>query len=119
MAKSILLVEDHPLARVSIAAFLKGEGYDVKDAQDGETALALMEKEHFDLVITDLRLPGRVKGLEILTHENRLNFSKGILITAFGSEDVQKQTRVVGVGYLDKPVLLTRLLEKIEELLRG
>jgi DNA-binding response OmpR family regulator len=119
MAKSILLVEDHTLSRQSFATFLVREGYEVTDVGDGETALEVLAKSPFDLVITDQRLPTRVNGIEVLAHQSRIESGKGILVTGFGSEEVQKQARALGVEYMEKPVLLADLLHKVRELLRA
>ena len=118
MAKSILLVEDHILSRQSFATFLVREGYEVTDVGDGETALEVLAKSPFDLVITDQRLPQRVSGIEVLTHQSQVESGKGILITGFGSDEVQQQARALGVEYLEKPIMLADLLHKVRELLR-
>lgn len=119
MAKSILLVEDHTLSRQSFATFLIREGYEVTDVGDGETALELLAKAPFDLVITDQRLPQRVNGIEVLTLQSRIESGKGILVTGFGSEEVQRQAQALGVEYLEKPVMLADLLKTVKELLRS
>ena len=50
----ILLVEDDPVSRRSIAGFLRMAGYDVYEAQDGETPLVMLSRMRFDFVISDL-----------------------------------------------------------------
>jgi DNA-binding response OmpR family regulator len=49
----ILLVEDDPTSRRSIAVFLRLTGYEVYDAEDGEMALSLLSSRQFDVVISD------------------------------------------------------------------
>jgi CheY-like chemotaxis protein len=59
MPATILLVEDNPLARRNMTIFFKIHGYDVFEAQRGEEALELIrDVDNFDVVITDLRMPG-------------------------------------------------------------
>jgi len=67
MPATILLVEDNPLARRNMMLFFKTHGYEVLEAQRGEEALRLIrDMDNFDVVITDLRMPGMVDGLEVL-----------------------------------------------------
>ncbi len=65
MNKSILIVEDEKILRISLADALKGEGYTVLAVSNGEEALSTMETGAFSLIITDIRLPN-VGGMEIL-----------------------------------------------------
>ncbi|MEK7826085.1 MAG: response regulator, partial [Nitrospirota bacterium] len=61
----ILLVEDEPLMRMSIAESLRHEGYQVTDVNTGSEGLNLAQSKNYDAVITDLKLPG-ADGIEIL-----------------------------------------------------
>ena len=61
---SLLIIDDEPLMRLSMMDALKAVGYEVRSAATGQDGLALLRKEPFDLVITDLRLPG-ASGLEL------------------------------------------------------
>jgi CheY-like chemotaxis protein len=61
----ILLVEDEALARRAFAQILRFEGHEVMEAADGVEALILLEKYHFDLVITDLVMPN-INGLSLI-----------------------------------------------------
>lgn len=59
----ILVVEDEFLIRLTLAEILGDEGFDVTEAEDGEQAVALLRSNGmFDLVMTDVNLPGRVSG---------------------------------------------------------
>ena len=57
MGRSVLIVEDDALMRSFVADVLAGEGHRVEVAPDGASALALLEREPFDLVITDIIMP--------------------------------------------------------------
>ncbi len=59
MSKSILVVEDEKILRISLADALKAEGYTVFPVADGNEGLAVLGEGDFSLVITDIRLPGR------------------------------------------------------------
>ncbi len=62
---TILVIEDIASERAALKEFLESEGYEVQAAADGESALALLQEQAFDLVLTDLELPG-LGGMEIL-----------------------------------------------------
>src|SRR5439155_20472996 len=57
-SKHLLLVEDEPLLREAVAAQLVDRGYQVREADSGETAIAQLTEFAFDIIVTDLRLPG-------------------------------------------------------------
>ncbi len=62
----ILIVEDEFLIRMTLAEALAGEGFDVVEAADGDEAADLLRSQSpFDLVLTDLQLPGRLHGADI------------------------------------------------------
>ena len=117
MAQSILLVEDSSAARRNIATFLERAGYQVAQADTGEDAVHLIESRgNFDVVVSDLRMPGMINGLDVLSCQNRIAPHTGsILMTAFGSDQVREQTRQLGAGYIEKPVKLDSLLLEIEK----
>jgi len=85
MGRSVLVVEDDALMRSFIADVLDGAGYRVELAGDAEAALALLGREPFDLVITDLKMPG-LDGLELLRRGKAVRAeSRWVMITAHGS----------------------------------
>ena len=118
MPATILLVEDNPLARRNMMLFFKTHGYEVLEAQRGEEALRLIrDMDNFDVVITDLRMPGMVDGLEVLRVQNEVSpGTKTILVTAYGSNQIKFQATALGAVCLDKPVQLDDLLVHVREL---
>ena len=98
MARSVLLVEDSSPARRNIATFLQRAGYQVAQAGTGEDAVRLIEASgNFDVVVSDLRMPGMINGLDVLSFQNRITPHAGsILMTAFGSDQIRDQTRRLG-----------------------
>ena len=112
----ILLVEDDPISRRNIAVFLRLAGYEVYEAEDGEFALKLLSRMQFDVVISDLNLPGKLKGIDILaalkTPPRRIN---AILITGTGSDDVKSRAKSLGAAYMEKPVQLRELEKTIQQ----
>jgi DNA-binding NtrC family response regulator len=120
MARTVLLVEDNSLARRNIATFLERAGYQVAQADTGEDAVRLIQTTgDFDIVISDLRMPGMISGLDVLSHQNRIAPETGsILMTAFGSDQIKNQTSKLGAGYIEKPIKLDSLLQEIERVTR-
>src|SRR5947209_12937519 len=77
----ILLVEDEVLVRLATAELLRDEGYVVLEAVNGGEALALLETGHpLDLVITDIRMPGRMNGLELCSSVKRLRANLPVML---------------------------------------
>ncbi len=117
MPRSVLLVEDSSPARRNIARFLEIAGYEVAQADTGEDAVRLIEASGtFDVVVSDLRMPGMINGLDVLSFHNRIAPHTGsILMTAFGSDQIRYQTGQLGAGYMEKPINLNSLLLEIEK----
>ncbi|MDD2541870.1 MAG: sigma-54 dependent transcriptional regulator [Desulfuromonadaceae bacterium] len=105
MKGRILLVEDDETFRSFVQMILEDDGYEVLTAVDGLKGLSLIRKESFDLVVTDLKMPGK-NGLELF-HETRLdpNPPLFIFITAFGRVDEAVGAMKEGaVDFLTKPL---------------
>jgi two-component system, chemotaxis family, chemotaxis protein CheY len=103
-ALRVLIVEDDPATRRLYKFLLTNGGYDVLEAEDGMAAVELLERNHCSLVITDMNMP-RMGGMELIKH---IRASYGdlyvILITAFGTPDIEKQALRIGANdYLPKP----------------
>ena len=72
MPYRVLLVEDEPILRVTLANDLVEEGYEVASASDGSEGLRLIQGRPFDAVLLDLKLPG-IDGLMLLQHYKGAN----------------------------------------------
>ena len=118
-AAAILVVDDEPLIRDTLAEFLTQEGFAVAAAADGEQALALAAERPFDLALCDIQLPG-IDGVELL--ERLLQLSPEtfvLLITAYGTVDSAVEAFKRGAhDYLMKPLIFDEVLAKIRQLLR-
>lgn len=112
---SILIVEDEAIAREALEDWLK-DIYQVATAETGEEALELIKERDFDILIVDVRLPGK-SGLQVLREAKELKpHTKCIVITAYPSVELAVETMKLGaVDYLIKPVSPAGL----EELIRG
>jgi len=123
-APRILLAEDDYDMRILLAWSLRESGYEVVECPDGIHLLDHVgsffppaDPEDFDLIISDIRMPG-VTGLEVLegTREYK-GFPPMILITAFGDEETHEQARRLGaVAIFDKPFDIDDLLTKVREI---
>lgn len=119
MGASILLVEDEPLSRRNLAVLLNSEGYQVSEAENGEDAVEFIKGMAFDVVITDLVLPGTINGLDVVRYHKQVSPGTGaILITGFGSGPLAEKAVSLGIDYLPKPIDLDELLLKVKNLLR-
>jgi DNA-binding NtrC family response regulator len=114
----ILVVDDEEQMRDLLAKVLERKGYEVSVCGDGAEALALLEREPADLVITDVRMPG-LNGMEALRAIKELNHEIVVLImTAFGSIDQAVQAVKEGAyDYINKPFKIDEILLTIEKAL--
>jgi DNA-binding response OmpR family regulator len=120
-SKRILIVDDEPKVAFFLQESLEslGSNYQVMRADSGESALTEMDRTSFDVLITDLRMPG-MSGLELMQYV-RENFpqTRVILITAYGSEDVEAETRrLEAYRYFTKPFHIEDLTTAVQEALR-
>ena len=118
MSKSILVVEDEKILRISLADALKAEGYTVMTAADGSEGLALIEEGEFSLIITDIRLPG-ASGMDILRKSlSDSPLTPVIMMTAYGSiKDAVAAMRSGAYDYITKPFDLDELLVTVAKAL--
>ena len=103
-ALRILVVDDEDFIRVILTEILTEEGYAVTTAFDGEQAVELLGRQTFDLVITDLQMPG-LDGAEVLRAANRIDPTYPvIMITGYPSmETVARSVREGAADYITKP----------------
>jgi len=120
MNAEILIVEDTLgiAEAVQHALSLSGDGaYRVDLCDSGEEALRRLHEKPFDLLITDLRLPG-IDGLELLSRARKVHPSmRTLLVTAYGSAQVETRARELGSHYLPKPFRLRDLLDRVDTIL--
>jgi DNA-binding response OmpR family regulator len=116
--KRILVVDDDADTCTLIADILEDEGYRVHPCLSGERALEILKQEHFDLILSDIRMP-RVTGIDLLLQVRRMNLPADvILITAYASLETAIQAlRGEAFDYLVKPFSLTDLRETVRRAL--
>ncbi|PIX87257.1 MAG: two-component system response regulator, partial [Nitrospirae bacterium CG_4_10_14_3_um_filter_44_29] len=115
----ILVIEDEFSIRLGISCTLEGAGYKVMSAENGIEGIKLFEKEHFDIVITDLKLPG-ADGIEVLKSVRDISHDAGvIIITAFA--DVKTAVEAMKEGaydYISKPFDPAELLIVLDRFIK-
>lgn len=108
--RKILVAEDERNLRDGIAEAFREAGHDVVEAEDGNRAIALIEEQVFDLVITDYKMPG-ADGLELIRRLRMVNEDTAvIMITAYGTvEGAVQAMRLGAYDYILKPFNLEEL----------
>jgi two-component system, NtrC family, response regulator PilR len=115
----ILVVDDERSMRELLAIVLRREGYEVLLAENGRSAIALLEREPVDLLISDIKMPD-LSGVDVLRAAKKIDRDiLGIMITAFASTDTAVEAMRLGAcDYLSKPfdvdLLKMKVREKIE-----
>jgi CheY-like chemotaxis protein len=122
MGRRILLVEDNPQNRYLMTFLLESNGHTVDVAEDGEQALAMLEKSVPDLILMDMQLP-KVDGYEAtrrIKADERLRVVPLVALTAHSMKGDRAKAIDAGCdAYVTKPVDADEILTLIEELLGG
>jgi two-component system response regulator PilR (NtrC family) len=113
----ILIVEDDEEMRSLLRDFVGEEGFEADTVMNGYEAFRKLVKEPFDLIITDIRMPG-LTGLDIVPRIKKLQPEIPIIvITAFGSQEVHQRALERGAtAYLEKPIRFYKLRELIHQM---
>ncbi|MBI3272162.1 MAG: response regulator [Planctomycetes bacterium] len=110
----VLVVDDEGDTRTFLTDLLSTEGYDVHTVEDGLQAYMELVAEAYDLIITDVRMPG-VSGMEFLSHVQRVApKTKVILLTAYGDWDLYSEALKLGaMDLVNKPFEPSQLLNVV------
>jgi CheY-like chemotaxis protein len=119
--RRILIVEDHPTMREAMRLVLEGEGFEIEEAADGETALAVIHASPPDLLFLDLNIPGTsgTGVLEAVRADPACGDVRVIVVTAAGEERRAEALRLGADEYFTKPFSPTALLQTVERVLAG
>jgi CheY-like chemotaxis protein len=104
-SRKVLVVDDDPAVRKSIDRVLTNKGYAVITAQNGEEALRKLNEEKYDLVYTDIRMPG-IDGLEVAEQvKARKPWTPVVIITGYGTDAAEARAKAAGVSsFMHKPL---------------
>ncbi len=116
--EKILIADDEQLMRQLVIDFLRPEGYEILEASDGKEALEIYDKEHPDLILLDVMMPG-YDGWTVCREIRRESTVPIMMLTAKGEEIDQLFAYDLGADeYITKPFSLKILVAKIKALLR-
>jgi len=103
--RKVLVVDDDPVVAKSFDRVLSGKGYAVITASSGQEALNKLEAENYDVVFTDIKMPG-MSGLEMAEQvKARRPWLPVVIVTGYGSPDNEARAEAAGVsGFLRKPL---------------
>ena len=112
----ILIVDDEPNLRETLADILRDEGYQVGTAADGQTAIEMCAADPYDVLLLDFRLPD-LDGIETYREIRRLRQGiRAILISAYsGTEQKQQALDEGAVAFLSKPIDVDQLIRLIAQ----
>jgi two-component system phosphate regulon response regulator PhoB len=116
----ILIVEDHPTMREAMRLILEHEGFEIRDAPDGQVALAMVRERQPDLMFLDLNIPG-ASGADVLGElksDPATRDIRVIVVTATGEEGRDFVLSLGADEYFTKPFSPTALLRTVERVLQ-
>jgi DNA-binding NtrC family response regulator len=104
-SKKLLVVDDDPVVGRSFNRVLSDKGYAVITARNGEEALRKLDEEAYDVVFTDIKMPG-MSGLEVAERvKARQPWLPVVIVTGYGTEENEAKAEGAGVsGFLRKPL---------------
>jgi two-component system chemotaxis response regulator CheY len=118
MSKKILTVDDSKTMRDMISFTLKGAGYDVIEAEDGQHALQVLSGNQVDIIITDVNMPN-MDGLELIrklrTNDN-YKFTPILVLTTEGDGSKKQEGKDAGAtGWIVKPFNPEKLIQVVSK----
>jgi len=119
--RRVLIVEDNPLNMKLFSAMIEAQGYDVLQAIDGQGGIEVAQRQHPDLIIMDVQLPGDISGLDVtvsLKADGQTRDIPIIATTAFAQQFEEERIRASGCdGYMAKPIAISEFLDLIDSLI--
>lgn len=115
---NILVVDDDPVIRRLLEQRLKKEGYRIDVAEDGYVAEKLLRDKRYDVVLTDLMMPGDIGGIEVLEIAKEVDEKIEVLvITAHSSVNSAIEAMKKGANdYLEKPINFDELFLRLDKI---
>jgi DNA-binding NtrC family response regulator len=115
---TILIVEDEVLIRMSSAAMLEDAGFHILEAGSGTEAVEmLLRHAHIDVLITDVRLPGEMDGLDLVARVHRYHpHIRSIVVS--GNASAEDASNAGAIGFLTKPYMADSLVRAVNDLIQ-
>ena len=116
----ILVIDDEPSIRDLLDTLLRRKGYTVVLAESGQKGLELFRREHPDVIVLDLKMPG-MDGLTVLREVRNLNPKQPVIVlTGAGTAEVEQQVRALGVTeFVEKEFSLDHLGDSLKRILNN
>ena len=118
---TILVVDDSASLRGMVSFTLKEQGYDVVEAADGNQALLKAKTGKFDLILTDVNMPG-MDGITLCSELRKLpnfKFTPILILTTESNADMKMKGKTAGAtGWLVKPFNPQKLLATVQKVVR-
>ena len=114
--RSVLIVDDERIAATNLEHLMRKDGYTARSTQSGTAAIAMLDQQRFDVVLTDLRME-KVDGMQVLRHCKRVHpDSEVILITGYATtESAVEAMREGAFYYIAKPFRLEEVRKVVAE----
>lgn len=114
----VLVIDDDPSIRQAVAYALEDEGYQVDEASDGQVALESVARQHPDVILLDMKMPG-TDGWEFTKlYRERYDHQAPIIVITAAQDAAQRAADVEAESYLSKPFDLDVLLECVSAVAR-
>jgi len=112
----ILVADDEPNMRLTLAAILRAEGYHVDTPEDGLRAIEECQQKLYDVILMDIRMPG-LDGVAAFRELRAFQLhARMIFMSAFGLDDLKQMALEEGaIAFLDKPLDLDKVIRLIQE----
>ena len=111
----VLIIDDERAIRNSLGEILTDEGYEVDTAEDGAAGLQQVEKEKYDVIFCDIKMPG-MDGVEVLGKLTEMGLDSAVIMIS-GHADIETAVECIKMGAFDfvqKPLDLNRILITIK-----
>jgi len=115
MPKRILVVDNELRSREMIAHFLREASYEVEQADDGVSAIEMLDKKKFDLMICDIVMP-QLSAIDVVRHMNSRSLSTSVILIT-GHPDLFAQRGLGHLPYFTKPFNMYDLLRGVKEII--
>ena len=118
---TILIVDDSSTNVFLLESLLKNKDYNIISTQSGEKALSIIKNVKVDLILLDIMMPD-ISGfdiIDVIEKDDELKKIKIIIVTVYDRDDrMIKILENDNIDYIQKPVILNKLLKKIDKILR-
>lgn len=108
----ILVVDDEPELLKMTEVMLRRAGYEVTTSRSGTEALRLIERNEYDLILSDIRMPD-LSGPQLAQRMRYGNRAKVVFMSGASTESWDALAKLGAVGFIKKPFRMTDLLEKV------